>query len=90
MKKMLIILAIGTSLILLLGMKKSDLNYEGTGYNGDYRQYWKKVTDYQIIHAADLKTLQEAVKGQLKHGLRPMGDLSQFDKEYCQVMVMAE
>lgn len=90
MRKILIILTIGIGLILLLGMKKSDLNLEGTGPYPDYRQYYQKVTCYKIIHAADLKTLQDEVKEQLKHGLRPMGDLSYFNEEYCQVMVNVE
>ena len=87
MRNILIILTIGMGLIMLLGMKKSDLNLEGTEQNCDYGRYGQKVTDYQIIHANNLKALQEAVKEQLKNGLRPMGELSHFDKDYCQVMV---
>jgi hypothetical protein len=87
MKKITIILAVGMGLILLLGMGNSDLNSGGNGQNYDYEKYGQKVTDYQIIHANSLKALQEAVKEQLKNGLRPMGELSHFDKDYCQVMV---
>lgn len=88
MRKILIILVIGIGLILLLGMNKSYWNLEGTEQNCDYGRYGQKITDYQIIHATDLSTLQRDVKEQLKNGLSPMGELSYFDKNYCQVMVM--
>ena len=90
MRKILIILAIGMGLILLLGATKSDLNLEGTEQNCGYLKYGQKTTDYQIIRATDLNTLQQNVKEKLKHGLRPMGEISYFGKDYCQVMVMVE
>lgn len=90
MRKIVIFLVIGTILVLLLGSAKPDLKLEDTEWDRCGAQYWQKTTDYQIIRAADLDTLQQKVKEQLKYGLRPVGDISHFDEDYCQVMVMVE
>ena len=87
MKTTSIIVAIGMSLILLLGVKRTGLSSQGAEQSCDYGRYGQKVTDYQIIHAPDLNTLEEKVKEQLKNGFRPTGELSHFHKDYCQVMV---
>ena len=91
MKKAIIFLAIGMSLILLLGLAKSDSKpqwIESECYPG-YAQgrYWQKVKNYEIIRASDLDKLQKDVKERLNHGWRPMGEISRFENEYCQVMV---
>lgn len=87
MRNALILLAIGMGLVLILGSAKNDCKLQGVEPECWRVEYSQKITDYQIISAADLNTLQGKVKEQLKYGLRPMGDISYFDPDYLQVMV---
>lgn len=87
MKKIVVFLAIGMSLILLLGLAKSDSKSQWIESECSPGRYWQKVKNYEIIRASDLDKLQQNVNDKLNHGWRPMGELLYFDSNYCQVMV---
>ena len=87
MRNILILLAIGMGLILLLGLAKSDSKLTGIESECKPGRYWQTVKNYEVIRASDLDKLQQKVNDKLNHGWRPMGELSYFDSNYCQVMV---
>jgi hypothetical protein len=94
MKKAIVFLAIGMSLVLLLGLAKSDPKPQKPqwiesgccqGYAPGF--YWQKVKDYEIVRASGLGELEGKIKDKLEHGWHLKGDISRFEDEYCQVMV---
>jgi hypothetical protein len=87
MKKTIVFLAMGMTLILLLGLAKSNSKMQWNNSECEPGQYWQRVKDYEIIHEPNLKDLQEKVKNGLDHGWRPMGGISIVDSNYFQVMV---
>jgi len=92
MKKAIVFLAISMSLILLLGLAKTESKPQKPQWIGsegypEPGRHWQKVKDYEIIRASDLDRLQDKIKEKLKHGWHLKGDISCFEKEYCQVMV---
>jgi hypothetical protein len=88
MKKMLIILPIGISLILLLGLDGSNLKSGKTESKCEVQQLRQIYGEYTVIQASELDTLQKDVNTKLRSDWRPMGGISYAKSEYCQVMVM--
>ena len=90
MKNIFVFIAIGIIIVLSLGSIKPNLNLGEVKPKYGFVQCLNKTTDYRIIRAVDLDTLQKNVKDQLGYGFSPIGEISLFNKEYCQVMVAIE
>lgn len=94
MKKIVVFLAIGVSLILLLGSDGSNLKLQDTECKCKYEPgqwaeaYRQNVSKYAIVRASELDDLQTDVNNKLKTGWHLIGGISIVDSNsVCQVMV---
>ena len=87
MRKIIVFLAIGMSLILLLGLTGSTLQSQGTECRWKPEPDRQNTTEYTIVQASELDKLQKDVNERLKKDWHPIGGVSIVDSNYCQVMI---
>lgn len=86
MKKIVVCLAIGMSLIMLLGSTRSNLKSQDIEWK--IEQMRQNVNEYTIVRASKLDKLQKDVNERLKNDWSPIGGISIVDSNsFCQVMV---
>lgn len=88
MRKIVVFLAIGMSIILLLGFTGSGLKSQEAECEHKPTQLRQNVSEYTIVSASKLDKLQKDVNKKLKNDWYPIGGISIVDSNsFCQVMV---
>lgn len=86
MRKIIVFLVIGMSLILLLGSTGSSLKLQET--ECEIKPMRQNMREYTIVCASELKKLQKDVNNKLKKDWYPIGGISIVDSNsFCQAMV---